>query len=111
MPDWYSDLPPAWIWSRIFNLSRGETTVRDTAPATPPERKEATTGCDNQSRKVHTGAATAGVSMTAFRGPGDGSEDFVGSALILSQSSVLVAASVPQVSSVFFCVNRRQSCG
>ena len=42
----YSFLPALWIWNNIFNRSSGETTVRDTAPAIPPARNAATTGCD-----------------------------------------------------------------
>jgi hypothetical protein len=43
----YSSLPaPLCTWKRIFNRSRGETTVRDTAPATPPARNAAATGSD-----------------------------------------------------------------
>lgn len=41
----YSSRPTLWTWNRILRRSRGETTVRETAPATPPATKEASTGC------------------------------------------------------------------
>lgn len=41
----YSSRPTLWTWNKILRRSRGETTVRETAPATPPAMKEATTGC------------------------------------------------------------------
>lgn len=40
----YSFRPTLWIWRRIFNRSRGDTIVLDTAPATPPAINAATTG-------------------------------------------------------------------
>jgi hypothetical protein len=43
---WYASLPALCTWNRIFNLSSGDTTVRETAPARPPAMNEATTGCD-----------------------------------------------------------------
>jgi hypothetical protein len=43
---WYASRPALWTWNRIFSLSSGDTTVRDTAPATPPAQKAATTGCE-----------------------------------------------------------------
>ena len=46
----YSVLPALCIWNSIFSRSRGETTVRDTAPAIPPARKAAKTGCDTVCR-------------------------------------------------------------
>ena len=56
----YSSRPTLWTWKRILRRSRGETTVRDTAPATPPATKEATTGCRSPSlnlwRAVGVGA-------------------------------------------------------
>ena len=50
----YSSRPTLCIWKRIFNLSRGDTTVRDTAPATPPAQKAANTGCAIISRSCNT---------------------------------------------------------
>ena len=47
----YSFRPTLCTWKRIFNRSRGETTVRETAPATPPAMKEATTGCWKKARR------------------------------------------------------------
>lgn len=46
----YASRPALCTWNKIFKRSRGETTVRDTAPAMPPPMKEATTGCDTASR-------------------------------------------------------------
>lgn len=43
----YSSRPTDWIWLRIFSLSRGETTVLETAPATPPAQNAAVTGSAN----------------------------------------------------------------
>lgn len=40
----YSSRPTLCIWKRIFSRSRGDTTVLDTAPATPPAQNAATTG-------------------------------------------------------------------
>lgn len=40
----YSSLPTLCIWKRIFSRSSGDTTVLDTAPATPPARKAAKIG-------------------------------------------------------------------
>lgn len=48
----YASLPALCICMRIFSLSRGDTTVRDTAPATPPAQKAATTGWDMVSRNL-----------------------------------------------------------
>jgi hypothetical protein len=42
----YSVLPTLCICSKIFNRSRGETIVLDTAPATPPAKKAAMTGSE-----------------------------------------------------------------
>lgn len=42
----YSVRPALWTWNRILRRSRGETTVRETAPATPPAQKAAITGCE-----------------------------------------------------------------
>jgi hypothetical protein len=56
----YSSLPTLCIWNRIFRRSSGDTTVRETAPATPPATKDATTGCANvcrmRSKAVRSGA-------------------------------------------------------
>ena len=41
----YSVLPAPWIWNKILRRSSGDTTVLETAPATPPARKAAKTGC------------------------------------------------------------------
>lgn len=54
----YSLWPALCTWYRIFNRSSGETTVLDTAPATPPPQKAATTGCETKSMK--------GVALTAL---------------------------------------------
>lgn len=43
--------PTLWTWKRILRRSRGDTTVRETAPATPPATKEARTGCARTSLK------------------------------------------------------------
>ena len=41
----YSVLPALCIWNRILRRSSGDTTVLETAPATPPAKKAANTGC------------------------------------------------------------------
>ena len=46
----YSLWPALWTWNRILRRSRGETTVRETAPATPPAQKAAITGWEKKSR-------------------------------------------------------------
>lgn len=51
---WYSWRPADWIWKRIFRRSRGDTTVRETAPATPPAQKAATTGCEMNLKTLST---------------------------------------------------------
>jgi hypothetical protein len=38
----------SWTWNNIFSRSRGETTVLDTAPATPPAQNAAMTGSDKK---------------------------------------------------------------
>jgi hypothetical protein len=43
---WYASRPALWTWNKIFNRSRGDTTVRETAPAIPPAQNEAITGCE-----------------------------------------------------------------
>lgn len=40
----YSVLPALCIWNRILRRSSGDTTVLETAPATPPAKKAAKTG-------------------------------------------------------------------
>lgn len=56
----YSSLPTLCTWNKILRRSRGETTVRETAPATPPATKDARTGCAKvcrmRSRAVRSGA-------------------------------------------------------
>jgi hypothetical protein len=56
----YSSRPTLCIWNRIFRRSSGDTTVRETAPATPPATKDARTGCAKvcrmRSRAVRSGA-------------------------------------------------------
>ena len=42
----YASRPTLCTCRRIFNRSSGDTTVLDTAPATPPPQNAATTGCD-----------------------------------------------------------------
>ena len=50
----YSLRPALWTWKRILSRSRGDTTVLETAPATPPAQKAATTGCETISRSWRT---------------------------------------------------------
>ena len=50
----YSSRPTLWIWKSIFSRSSGETTVRETAPATPPAKKDAKTGCARVLRRSET---------------------------------------------------------
>ena len=42
----YSSRPALWIWNKILRRSSGETTVRETAPATPPAQNAAVKGCE-----------------------------------------------------------------
>lgn len=51
----YASRPALCTWKRIFSRSRGETTVRETAPATPPAQKAATTGCEMPARNWSMG--------------------------------------------------------
>ncbi len=46
----YSVRPTLWTWNRILRRSSGETTVRETAPATPPPQKAAMTGSEMNMR-------------------------------------------------------------
>lgn len=46
----YSVRPVDCTCSKIFNRSSGDTTVLETAPATPPAMKDATTACDSHDR-------------------------------------------------------------
>lgn len=41
----YSFRPALCTWKRILRRSSGDTTVRETAPATPPAMNDARTGC------------------------------------------------------------------
>ena len=66
---------------RILSRSRGDTTVRDTAPATPPAQKAAMTGCETCSRKLTIDSeessedlATPGSDYYECEVSGDGSE-------------------------------------
>jgi hypothetical protein len=56
----YSLRPTLCTWKRIFRRSSGDTTVRETAPATPPATKDARTGWAKvwrmRSRAVRSGA-------------------------------------------------------
>jgi hypothetical protein len=47
----YSLRPTPCTWNRILSLSNGDTTVRETAPATPPAINDARTGCARISLK------------------------------------------------------------
>jgi len=61
---WYSFRPALWTWYKIFNLSRGETTVLETAPATPPAQKAAVKGVETNARKFN--ATLEGDTVTGF---------------------------------------------
>ena len=50
----YSVLPVLCTWNRILRRSSGDTTVLETAPATPPARKAARTGCAIICRNCNT---------------------------------------------------------
>lgn len=66
--------PNALYLERIFRRSKGDTTVLDTAPATPPARKAAKTGCDTVCRSCmrrDNGAGTLSPSV-----PGTDEGDF-----------------------------------
>lgn len=56
----YASRPTLCTCSRIFSRSRGDTTVLETAPATPPPQNAATTGCDIHSRKSANDSVSAG---------------------------------------------------
>lgn len=60
----YSLRPRPWTWYRIFNLSRGDTTVLDTAPATPPAQKAAVNGVETNS--CMRWSRSGGVGMGSF---------------------------------------------
>lgn len=59
----YSVCPVLCTCSRIFSLSSGDTTVLDTAPATPPAMKDATIACDIQDRKPANCTGVFGVGV------------------------------------------------
>ena len=62
----YSFRPAPWTWKRILRRSRGETTVRETAPATPPARKAATTGWASDWRaRIRKGSGFASASSSS----------------------------------------------
>ena len=50
----YSVCAVVWTCHRILRRSRGLTTVRETAPATPPAMKEATTAWEDHARRART---------------------------------------------------------
>lgn len=60
----YASRPALCTWKRILRRSSGETTVRETAPATPPAQKAATTGCETKAcsfRSRSEGGGRTGV--------------------------------------------------
>src|SRR3954470_21223418 len=59
----YSVLPALWTWNNIFNRSSGDTTVLETAPATPPAQNEAKTGCPRISRMKSRRDGGGGAAM------------------------------------------------
>lgn len=66
----YSSRPTDWIWNKILSRSRGDTTVLETAPATPPAINDAKIGfakAERTSRMVEVGVVV------------DGSDGFEGS--------------------------------
>ena len=64
----YSVWPTLWTWNRILRRSRGETTVRETAPATPPAQKAATTGWEKKSRNFSVRSPGAYLALMASSG-------------------------------------------
>lgn len=60
----YSSRPALWTWKRILSLSSGETTVLETAPATPPAQNAATTGCAISSRSCKTFGPSFGLNAS-----------------------------------------------
>lgn len=82
-PSLYSLWPALCTCRRIFNRSRGDTTVRETAPATPPAQKAATTGCEIKSRNWDWFAAAAFAALMAS------SEDYKNSNVSISYSPSL----------------------
>lgn len=87
----YSLRPTLCTWNRIFRRSSGDTTVRETAPATPPATKDARTGCAKvcrmRSRAVRSGAR--GCRDSQFPCCDRVMGRYVRSALVLSASSWL----------------------
>jgi hypothetical protein len=75
----YSVRPALWTWNRIFRRSRGDTTVRDTAPATPPAMNDATTGWPSAFRVRMTRVGVVGEpsAMVAVAVAGDAEADEV----------------------------------
>lgn len=55
----YSVRPLDCTCNRILSRSSGDTTVRETAPATPPARNDATTACEIWVRKACRGTCVA----------------------------------------------------
>lgn len=72
----YSVRPLDCTCSKILRRSSGDTTVRDTAPATPPATKEATTACDTHDRKpwswTSVGSAEDSTMLYGFGKPSAG---------------------------------------
>lgn len=57
----YSSRPTFCTWSKILRRSSGLTTVRETAPATPPAMKDATTACESHARSACRGTGSGCV--------------------------------------------------
>lgn len=70
----YSFLPALCIWKRIFNRSRGDTTVLETAPAIPPAMKAATTGCATVCRICKIRGMGCGIGCDFPPAPATGTE-------------------------------------
>ena len=91
----YSVLPALCIWKRIFSRSKGDTTVLETAPATPPARNAASTGCAMVCRSCMRRDSGAGIGSPSTSAMVEGP---CRSTLILSSSLVALFCEF------FFCV-------
>lgn len=64
----YASLPALWTCIKILSRSRGDTTVRETAPATPPAQKAATIGWEANSRNCFSRASLAALDGSTTSG-------------------------------------------
>jgi hypothetical protein len=67
----YASRPALCTWKRILRRSSGETTVRETAPATPPAQKAATTGWETKACSFKTRSEVGGRTGAVVEGAGE----------------------------------------